>query len=394
MECSLPDSLRRLAVLALVLGLAGCSGFDPSFGLVDGSSSTGEAVEEGELTPDEVVLAKAPPHYVVGDVYAFDNPDVTWQIVSIDGEGIHWVSDTGEKQTTAANPLLPALAWESTRRGSGKRLISDEKGGLFPLAVGNRLTFKSTVSTDKPPYAWEFDWACEVLAREPVDSPAGEYNAFKVMCGRQRPDELVFYYAPSVGHYLRMEVAGDAGEKPLIRNLVGFRRIAATRPATQVVASQGTVPPLEPESTGSGGNLGLTNGTAATIAPVVAEETAAPTTQSVTQVPQSSVVGSENQPLALTQTAAVSSAATSGGGYGLHLASYKSEANVDTGWKQLQSQLSGLIGDMTPVVKRVDLGSKGIFYRLHAAPVASKAAAVDLCKKIKARGAYCKVEAL
>ena len=396
MEYSLPEGLCRLAAVALVAGLAGCS----SLGLSGGSSGSDEATEQGELTPDEAVLAQAPPHYEVGDVYAFDNPDVTWQIVAIDGEGIHWVSDTGEKQTTATNPLLPALAWESNRRGSGKRLISEEQGGLFPLDVGNRLTFKSTVSTDKPPYAWEFDWSCEVLAQESVDSPAGEYNAFKVMCGRQRPDELVFYYAPSVGHYLRMEVAGEAGEQPLIRNLVGFRRIAATRPATQIVASQGNVPPPEPEAAGSGGSLGLTNGSTATVAPVVSEDTAASETQTVTQVPQSGVVGSDNQPVALTQsqdqtqTAALSTAVTPAGGYGLHLASYKSEANVDTGWKQFQAQLSGLIGGMNPVVKRVDLGSKGIFYRLHAAPVASQTAAADLCRQIKARGVYCKVEAL
>lgn len=394
MKLPMLDGVRRLAILTAVLIVAGCSGFDPSFGLLDSTSSGDDEVEQGELTPDEAVLAQAPPRYEVGDVYAFDNPDVTWQIVAIDGAGIHWVSDTGEKQSTAANPLLPALAWESARRGSGKRLISDEEGGLFPLQIGNRLTFKSTVSTDKPPYAWEFDWSCEVLARESVDSPAGDYNAFKVMCGRQRADELVFYYAPSVGHYLRMEVAGEAGEEPLIRNLVGFRRIAATRPATQIVASQGTVPPLEPEATGSGGNLGLTTGGAATIAPVVSEEPVALSTQTVTEIPQSGVVGSSNQPVALTQTAAVSPAATTASGYGVHLASYKSEANVDTGWNRLKGQLPGLIDGMNPVVKRVDLGSKGVFYRLHAAPVANQAAAADLCRKIKARGAYCKVEAL
>lgn len=396
---SLPTGMRRLAALTLVVGLAGCSGFDPSFGLLDGASTSEETAEAGELSPDEAVLAQAPPRYEVGDVFAFDNPDVTWQIVAIDEAGIHWVSDTGEKQSTDANPLLPALAWESNRRGSGKRLISDVQGGLYPLRVGNRMTFKSTVSTDKPPYAWEFDWSCEVLGQEFVDSPAGDYNAFKVMCGRQRPDELVFYYAPSVGHYLRMEVAGEAGEKPLIRNLVGFRRIAATRPQTQIIASQGDIPPPEPEAAGSGGNLGLPDGTPATIAPVVSEETGT-ATQTVTQIPQSGIVDSatSNQPVSLTQTQALAqpAASTSVGssGFGLHLASYKSEASVDTGWKRLKGQLPGLIDGMNPVVKRVDLGSKGVFYRLHAAPVTNQAAAADLCRQIKARGAYCKVEAL
>jgi len=90
LECWLPEGVRRIAALALVIVLTGCSGFDPSFGLLGGSSGSEGAVEEGELTPDETVLAQAPPHYEVGDVYAFDNPDVPWQIVAIDAEGIHW----------------------------------------------------------------------------------------------------------------------------------------------------------------------------------------------------------------------------------------------------------------------------------------------------------------
>lgn len=382
----MPGGLRCLAALVLILAVSGCSGL----GLSDGNSD-GDATAV-DLTADEAVLAQAPPHYEVGDVYAFDNPDVTWQIVAIDGDGIHWVSDTGEKQTTATNPLLPALAWESARRGSGKRLISDEKGGLFPLKVGNKLTFKSTVSTDKPPYAWEFDWSCEVLSRESVDSPAGDFNAFKVMCGRQRPDELVFYYAPKVGHYLRMEVAGDPGEEPLIRNLVGFRRIASTRPATQVIASGGDLPPPEPEAAGAGGSLDNSGNGHVTVEPVVVEDAAAP---------ESDGSGMVSQPVALTDSATESpeppempAPVPTAGGFGLHLASYKSESNVDPGWAQLARQLPGLIDGMSPIMKRVDLGSKGIFYRLHAGPVATRAAADDLCRQIKQRGVYCKVEAL
>ncbi|MEQ9491230.1 MAG: SPOR domain-containing protein [Alphaproteobacteria bacterium] len=383
----MPGGLRCLAALVVILAVSGCSGFGLSDGSSDGDATT------GDLTADEVVLAQAPPHYEVGDVYAFDNPDVTWQIVAIDGDGIHWVSDTGEKQTTAANPLLPALAWESARRGSGKRLISDEKGGLFPLKVGNKLTFKSTVSTDKPPYAWEFDWACEVLSREPVDSPAGEFNAFKVMCGRQRPDELVFYYAPKVGHYLRMEVAGDPGEEPLIRSLVGFRRIASTRPATQVIASGGDVPPEEPEAAGSGGNLDWSGNAPATIAPVTSEDTAV-STEAVTDVPQSGMSEPVDLAAASAEAIAPSAPEAATGGYGLHLASYKAESSVDTGWAQLKRQLSGLIDGLSPVVKRVDLGSKGIFYRLHAGPVENQTAAAEMCREIKLRGVYCKVEPL
>jgi len=45
---------------------------------------------------------------------------------------------------------------------------------------------------------------------------------------------------------------------------------------------------------------------------------------------------------------------------------------------------------MSPTVRRVDLGTKGIFHRLYAGPVANAEEAKKLCAAFKQRGAYCK----
>ena len=70
------------------------------------------------------VASPQEPQYRVGDVYAFDNPEVTWRVVSIGEDRIHWRSSKGDSQITTANPLLPALEWQSEHFGHGRRVIS------------------------------------------------------------------------------------------------------------------------------------------------------------------------------------------------------------------------------------------------------------------------------
>ena len=79
-------------------------------------------------------------------------------------------------------------------------------------------------------------------------------------------------------------------------------------------------------------------------------------------------------------------------GYGLHLASYRKEGNADRGWDLLRKRHEAELNGLEPTVRRVDLGAKGVFYRLIAGPVASKGEAERLCGSIKSRGKdYCRV---
>lgn len=76
----------------------------------------------------------------------------------------------------------------------------------------------------------------------------------------------------------------------------------------------------------------------------------------------------------------------------VQLASFRSSANADAGWIKLSGQAAGLLNGLEPDVARVDLGSdKGIYYRLRAGPLPSKASARELCSKLKAHGLSCLV---
>jgi hypothetical protein len=94
----------------------------------------------------------------------------------------------------------------------------------------------------------------------------------------------------------------------------------------------------------------------------------------------------ETKPLAAVpapapQTAAPAAAAPSGS-YLVQVASYPSEAEAQTAFAELKRKNGALLSGYTANVKRVDLGAKGVWYRLRVGPVADKDAAAALASRI------------
>jgi cell division protein FtsN len=90
---------------------------------------------------------------------------------------------------------------------------------------------------------------------------------------------------------------------------------------------------------------------------------------------------------ATTKPAPVKTASTAGG-YVLQIGAYKSEAEAKTAWKTYQRK-HPLVGGYTSNIKRVDLGAKGVWYRLRIGSFADRGAAGALCTKLKADGGGC-----
>ncbi|HAE03324.1 MAG TPA: hypothetical protein DCG04_18115, partial [Rhodospirillaceae bacterium] len=63
---------------------------------------------------------------------------------------------------------------------------------------------------------------------------------------------------------------------------------------------------------------------------------------------------------------------------------------AEEGWKILMNGNRDQLDGLRPIIRRVDLGSKGIFYRLHAGPVANQGQAATICTTLLQRGVYCK----
>ncbi len=88
-------------------------------------------------------------------------------------------------------------------------------------------------------------------------------------------------------------------------------------------------------------------------------------------------------------TADANMASMSGPQSGVHLASYRSAKQAEAGWSQLKRAHAALLGQLNHAVTAIDLGSKGVFYRLLAGPFASNAEAEGACQKLKSRRQFC-----
>lgn len=384
------------ALAGMVLLLAGCDILDPMADTVPGVPN--------DRMSAVLAAAQMPPDLRPGDRFVFDNPTVTWQVVAIAENGnIAWEADNGETQITAPNPLLPALEWHSETRGTGRRLISNMSGSMFPLEPGSELTFRSTVDTDQPPYAWEFDWVCETGNLESVAVPAGTFPAYRIACGRQMPDEVVFYYAPEVGNYVRLITADSNGGPPHERRLTDYSRAAmpmqragmpVPAPGEVVMESDepGRMTMAEPQT-------GQTNTprSGPTALGMIAEGGQAPMAPAPAETPQSGLTGVDGGTRAGAAPSTAMAATDAGvpaGALAIHLASYKDPGNAEKGWQQLLAANRDQLQGLRPLVRKVDITGKGTFYRLHAGPVADEAQGKAICRVLAQRGSYCKIARL
>lgn len=73
----------------------------------------------------------------------------------------------------------------------------------------------------------------------------------------------------------------------------------------------------------------------------------------------------------------------------VQLGAFRSTDEVRKTWSKLRSKYPNILGSLSYGIQQADLGSKGIFYRLHAGPLKNKDAASILCKKLIAKGQGC-----
>ena len=75
----------------------------------------------------------------------------------------------------------------------------------------------------------------------------------------------------------------------------------------------------------------------------------------------------------------------------VQLSSQKSEAEAQSSFRSLQAKFPNELSGLQPIVRRADLGSKGVFYRTMVGPFASAHEAGQFCANYKAAGGQCVV---
>ena len=95
---------------------------------------------------------------------------------------------------------------------------------------------------------------------------------------------------------------------------------------------------------------------------------------------------------AVAPAAARAAAPASGGSYAVQVSSQRSEAEAQAAFQSLQAKYPGQLGGKQAVIRKVELGEKGTYYRAMVGPFGDANAANELCSGLKAAGGQCLVQ--
>ena len=76
----------------------------------------------------------------------------------------------------------------------------------------------------------------------------------------------------------------------------------------------------------------------------------------------------------------------------MQVTSQHSEADAKASFKELRAKFPNQLSGREPIIRRADLGAKGVYYRAMVGPYASMAEAAGVCSSIKAAGGNCLVQ--
>jgi hypothetical protein len=112
----------------------------------------------------------------------------------------------------------------------------------------------------------------------------------------------------------------------------------------------------------------------------------------LTLSPQSAPASDPAPPTRLAATNAVQTAPSPGGGYLVQVSSQKNEADAQVSYRALQNKFPAALASRPPVIKRVDLGDKGVYYRTMVGPFGSTEEAAQFCGNLKSAGGQCVIQ--
>lgn len=121
----------------------------------------------------------------------------TAEVVSFENELYQYETTDGYKWTNYSNPMLPSPTFSGEDWGTGTQKMTNVKGSMFPLQVGNKMSFTVVGQSDKWPDGWNDPRRCKVESQERVTVIAGDFDAFKIVCTSKNRTR-VYFFAPDV----------------------------------------------------------------------------------------------------------------------------------------------------------------------------------------------------
>jgi hypothetical protein len=177
---------------------------------------------------------------------------------------------------------------------------------------------------------------------------------------------------------------------------------AVPAPPTAAVPMPPTAPGSEPKrvrtvtirADGSDGRpAGATSSVPRTTAPAPKAARGAPLQLDPQQLSETTTAPAPPRPLTppAPRVASVPPAGGSGG-YVVQVSSQRSEAEAQASFRSMQAKYPSAFSGRSMIIRRADLGAKGVFYRALVGPFANAADAGHFCSSLKAAGGQCIVQ--
>lgn len=307
-----------------------------------------------------------------------------------------------------------ALAVLGTAGAFGYRAIFGTSGSSAPPPV---IKAESAPSKIVPSTVGKDAQSSKLITDRVNDRALGE----KLVSREEQPVEIKDKGVGSLFPPPQDRMQSGSVQPPLGSGVVGTEpkkvRTIAIHPDQVGASASADAMPSSPPPAATSPAPRVTNITPARPAPLppprVAEPEPAPRPPAARPAPQMQLQAAapSNAPLSLnpnapaarpapTRTAAVAptplapSAAASGGagGFAVQVSSQRSEADAQAAFRSLQGKFPDQLGGRQPLIRQVDLGAKGVYYRAMVGPFASGSDATSLCSSLKAAGGQCIVQ--
>jgi SPOR domain len=124
--------------------------------------------------------------------------------------------------------------------------------------------------------------------------------------------------------------------------------------------------------------------------PNVAPAAPAPATRSLASTAPATPPATTAAPTSTSPRTAL--APETGGSYVVQVASQRSEVDAQASFRALQQKYPSVLGSYQVMIRRADLGDKGVYYRAQVGPFGTAEQAKEMCSSLKSAGGQCIVQ--
>jgi hypothetical protein len=217
----------------------------------------------------------------------------------------------------------------------------------------------------------------KIVPREeaPVDVNAGPRQVFPPLIQNSNPPSTasVAPGKPPAASAASGTLAGDEPRKIKTLAVKGDAADVAATPAPKPAAAPRPVPAARVQTPAAA------NANASANAPLSLS-------------PQGAASAADARTQVASTTPAQAAPAGGGGSYVVQVSSQRSEADAQASYRALQGKFPSVLGSRAPLIKRADLGDKGVYYRAMVGPFGSSEEAAQLCGSLKTAGGQCVVQ--